>query len=508
MKTWVPKILYVEDDDGIASMVTTRLTENGFLVTRCSTYASAFSQSLDTFDVALLDWTLPDGQGLDLLKSWRASGASTPILFCSARTDVVDIVTALECGSNDYVQKPFHMSELLARLRLQVRQQKENEKKISNEANSHVIQSHGLRLDLDACQASFEGANIEFTRMEFNLARFFLENPGKVFSREEILDRVWGENNYGTNRTVDTHVLQIRKKTRADMIETIWGFGYRLPPVVVPDSPLGSLPSALLLFVLSQFFFFQNFAFATPKFHGMWFPPNASGNFDRRVVHAHNLILQGNNAGSAAIVAEALKDPSLSLSSRLNLRALLGVLAHNDAQPPRKFPDDFIRINDVNCQPALQSSELVTPDASTLHCGIVGPWRVSSVAVAGEMRTRDVRLTHLSSGASVTLTPPPSLTDRVGAYEPGSTLHFRMEDLGNKARRLSGVILRFSSVSRLDASGRKEQGLVAFRLAGTRVCAWAEVDANRDADGYQSLLNLFDVFAPSKGCETTWVVDR
>lgn len=221
------QILLVEDGENIAAALISLLKTEGYLVTHVDTLARGLAVK-SHWDLCLLDWMLPDGQGVDLLRSWRKTGNESPVIFLTARTDVIDKVLGLELGADDYLTKPFEPRELLARMHARLRQST----RLQNAAADH-IQHGALIVERSNMRVKFQGNEISFTKMEFDLLKFLVENPGKVFSRDELLDVVWGFENYPTTRTVDTHVLQLRQKLSADLIETVRGVGYRF---VSPDS--------------------------------------------------------------------------------------------------------------------------------------------------------------------------------------------------------------------------------------------------------------------------------
>jgi DNA-binding response OmpR family regulator len=169
---------------------------------------------------------LPDGQGIDFLKEMRIDYPQIPIIMLTAKTELIDKVLGLESGANDYITKPFEPRELIARIRVQLRENKNNvEKEIK------LIEVHTLKIDLEKRDVTFNEKMLELTKMEYDLLRLLAESPGRVFSREEILNKVWGFENYPSTRTVDTHVLQLRQKISEDIIETMRGIGYRLKPL-------------------------------------------------------------------------------------------------------------------------------------------------------------------------------------------------------------------------------------------------------------------------------------
>jgi DNA-binding response OmpR family regulator len=137
----------------------------------------------------------------------------------TARVEVVDRIVGLESGANDYLTKPFEPRELVARIRVQAREQRP--------APAKQVSGGGVTLDLASRESSYLGRRVELARMEFELLKLLLENPGRVFTREELLNQVWGFDAFPTTRTVDTHVLQLRQKLEPELIETVRGVGYR-----------------------------------------------------------------------------------------------------------------------------------------------------------------------------------------------------------------------------------------------------------------------------------------
>ncbi|TNE46272.1 MAG: response regulator transcription factor [Deltaproteobacteria bacterium] len=221
------KVLIVEDETNIREMVTERLEEEGFAVVSASTFA--MGQRLfasEQPDLVILDWRLPDGQGIELLKQWRQSGATTPVVFLSARVELIDKVLGLELGANDYITKPFEMRELIARLRVQERWLA-GQFQSGDASNSARLESHGVTLELGSHDVFYHGEQLSLTRKEFSMLHLFLSHPGQVFTRDELLDQVWGYDQYPETRTVDTHVMQLRQKLSNDLIETVRGVGYR-----------------------------------------------------------------------------------------------------------------------------------------------------------------------------------------------------------------------------------------------------------------------------------------
>lgn len=213
------KLLLVEDEKTVREPLSEQLTKAGFVVTACETLANARASQLQQFSIIILDWELPDGEGIDFLRELRTSGIQIPVIFLTARADLTDKIIGLEIGADDYMTKPFEVRELVARIRNRLRQ------RIS--PPSKKIEIADIVMDLDSHTVTFRGHPVELAKMEFALLKFFLENPGKALARDEILNRVWGFENFPSSRTVDVHVLILRQKLADKLFETLRGIGYR-----------------------------------------------------------------------------------------------------------------------------------------------------------------------------------------------------------------------------------------------------------------------------------------
>ena len=219
------KILMVEDDQGLGQSLYEYLKREMFDVTWVKSLAEAQEQDTKESKVVLLDWMLPDGQGIDYLKSLRSKKNTIPVIMLTARNDLVDKVIGLEGGANDYLTKPFEPRELVARIRVQIRQ---SGQKAEEEESKGLISVGEIEMNTLQREVTFEGNAVELTKMEFDFLALLASHPNRAFSREEILNKVWGYENYPTTRTVDTHVLQLRHKFSDTLIETVRGIGYRL----------------------------------------------------------------------------------------------------------------------------------------------------------------------------------------------------------------------------------------------------------------------------------------
>jgi DNA-binding response OmpR family regulator len=221
-------ILLVEDDKNLSESLSKFLQGEGYAVTVAASLLEARQQEKLQPSIILLDWMLPDGQGVDLLRELRKTNGSTPIILLTSRSDLVDKVLGLEMGANDYITKPFEPRELVARIRVQLRSSAPAEVvsvKESSSANS--LQCAEITLNVCTREVFFRGVEVETTKMEFDLLKVLMENPNRVFPREALLNKVWGYENYPTTRTVDNHIVQLRQKLDPELFETVRGVGYR-----------------------------------------------------------------------------------------------------------------------------------------------------------------------------------------------------------------------------------------------------------------------------------------
>ena len=226
------RILLLEDDPAIAGTVAFALQREGYAVDHVLLVGAARAGVAATLPaLAILDVGLPDGNGLDLCREWRQSGAAglraLPVLILTARAEELDRVVGLELGADDYLTKPFSPRELVARVRALLRR--------AALAPATAAQSAAglFELDADGRRIRFAGQWLALTRLEFGLLRALLRAPGRIRSREALLDEVWGADGDATDRTIDTHVKTLRAKLRAirpelEPIATHRGMGYSL----------------------------------------------------------------------------------------------------------------------------------------------------------------------------------------------------------------------------------------------------------------------------------------
>ena len=223
------KILLIEDDADLFSLLRYNLVKEGFSMSGLQTGKGAIELCRQTKpDLILLDIMLPDSDGLDICKGIRKDPdlAAIPIIFLTARASETDRIVGLEIGANDYVVKPFFVRELIARIKLQLRHQL---------PPVRVLEAGGLELDPNSRQVRLNGAPLALTATEFRLLEYLMSRPGVVFSRDQLLNAVWGQDRAITDRAVDVYVLRLRQKIEQDpaapvLIHSVRGFGYTFEP--------------------------------------------------------------------------------------------------------------------------------------------------------------------------------------------------------------------------------------------------------------------------------------
>jgi DNA-binding response OmpR family regulator len=223
------KLLLVEDDRAIAESLVSGLRADGHEVTPVATGADALSAT--GYDLVLLDLGLPDIDGRDVCRQLRQRG-DVPIIMLTARGDEFDRVLGLELGADDYVTKPFSRRELSARIRAVGRRTRPFQAGLDTEGGD-VIVVGPLQIDRRGRRAHLDGDELTLTAKEFDVLAYLAAEPGAVFSRTEILERVWDVNWYGPTKTVDAHVAALRRKLGDNRwIEAVRGVGFRLeaPP--------------------------------------------------------------------------------------------------------------------------------------------------------------------------------------------------------------------------------------------------------------------------------------
>jgi DNA-binding response OmpR family regulator len=231
--TALRRVLLVEDDTDIAELVALHLRDEGFSVVHATDGAAGLELlEQHPWDALVLDLMLPGIDGLEICRRARSLARYTPIIITSARGSETHRVLGLEIGADDYLAKPFSVLELVARVRALLR--RIDALSVAS-ATSGIVRAGDLVISLLDREAKLAGEPLELTPREFDLLLFFANNPGKVFSRSELLDRVWGHRHSGYEHTVNTHINRIRAKIEADpanprRILTVWGRGYKLAP--------------------------------------------------------------------------------------------------------------------------------------------------------------------------------------------------------------------------------------------------------------------------------------
>jgi DNA-binding response OmpR family regulator len=223
------RILVVEDEPRIASFLEKGLRSNGFAVTVVEDGRSAMSRAIDAdFDLLVLDLGLPDMDGQQVLRALRARGERMPVVILTARQGVSHTVAGLEGGADDYITKPFQFEELLARVRVRLRD--------SGRVDQTALEAGGVVLDLRTRRATVGGRPVELSAREFILAETFFRHAGQVLSREQLLSHVWGYDFDPGSNIVDVYIGYLRRKLGAGLIETVRGMGYRLQDVRAADA--------------------------------------------------------------------------------------------------------------------------------------------------------------------------------------------------------------------------------------------------------------------------------
>ncbi|BCG46170.1 Response regulator BaeR [Citrifermentans bremense] len=219
------RILIVEDEEKLASLLADYLKQSGFETSWIADGAEVLPRVREQQpDLVLLDLMLPGRDGLEICKEIRTF-SQLPIIMITARVEEIDRLLGLELGADDYICKPFSPREVVARVKTVLRRAGEQA----------PVQTPGLTLDAERYSARFEGRDLELTVVEFKLLHFLYQNPGRIYSRSQLMDRIYSDQRIVSDRTIDSHIKKLRKKIAAvapdqEIIHSIYGAGYKYEP--------------------------------------------------------------------------------------------------------------------------------------------------------------------------------------------------------------------------------------------------------------------------------------
>jgi len=226
------KVLLVEDDQYISELVSIHLADMDCEVRAEANGSVGLTRALnEDFDLIILDIMLPGLDGLEICREIRAKKINTPVLMLTAKSEEIDKVLGLETGADDYITKPFSVREFIARVKAIFRRTKLNVAETENESHE-VLQFENLQIDLDKRKVTLDGQKIELTPTEYDMLLLMARKPGRIFSRNDLLNQVWGYNYDGYEHTVNSHINRLRAKIEEDpnnpvFILTSWGVGYK-----------------------------------------------------------------------------------------------------------------------------------------------------------------------------------------------------------------------------------------------------------------------------------------
>jgi len=227
------KILIVEDDLSIAELQKDYLELEGFEVKICNNGVDGLNAlKTNEFDLLILDVMLPKIDGFTILRSIQEE-KDIPVLMVSAKKEDIDKIKGLSLGADDYITKPFNPSELVARVKSHIRNYERIKNKFNGSVKSNTIIIRGLEIKQDSRQVFMNGVEINLAQKEFELLLHLAENPNRVFSKDELFEKIWGFDAISDTATVTVHIGRVREKIEASTsepqyIETVWGAGYRL----------------------------------------------------------------------------------------------------------------------------------------------------------------------------------------------------------------------------------------------------------------------------------------
>ena len=215
------RILVVEDDKDLNRQLVEALTDAGYVVDKAFDGEEGhFLGDTEPYDAVILDIGLPEMDGISVLEAWRRENRKMPVLILTARDRWSDKVSVIDAGADDYVTKPFHVEEVLARIRALIRR--------SVGIASTEIEIGPIRLDTKLSRVSVDGKNIKLTALEFRLLSYIMHHQGKVVSRTELVEHLYDQDFDRDSNTIEVFVGRLRKKLSTDLIETVRGLGYRI----------------------------------------------------------------------------------------------------------------------------------------------------------------------------------------------------------------------------------------------------------------------------------------
>jgi DNA-binding response OmpR family regulator len=228
------RVLVIEDDRDIAHLLKLHLNDIAMDVDLVGTGIGGYEKaSTGAYDIIILDLMLPGMNGLEVCRKLREQAVQTPILMLTAKSSELDRVLGLELGADDYLTKPFSIQELQARVKAMLRRSAMQTGQPQDNSEEESITIRNLTILPERRQVSVAGKEVELTAREFELLLHFARNPGKVYSRAQLLDKVWGYGHDGYEHTVNSHINRLRKKieidpAKAEYIVTVWGVGYKI----------------------------------------------------------------------------------------------------------------------------------------------------------------------------------------------------------------------------------------------------------------------------------------
>lgn len=227
------KVLVIEDEADIAQLVKLHLEDIPSEVSLAGDGALGLAEAqTGAFDLIILDIKLPGLDGLEVCRRLRANGRYTPILMLTSKSSELDRVLGLELGADDYLTKPFSVQELKARAKAIFRRAERFSAEPAAQAQTRCIRARDLAIDVERHEVEVRGRPVQLTAKEFDLLVYFASHPGRVYSRDQLLDQVWGYQHSGYDHTVNSHINRLRNKIETDpqnpeYIHTVWGVGYK-----------------------------------------------------------------------------------------------------------------------------------------------------------------------------------------------------------------------------------------------------------------------------------------